>query len=251
LENANAVRELQKLSAKGNAGAVKALVAIESQKMSKERAMKPDPDIIHPVVGNIGDDHAAQKEAEKTHQSLTMSDFDCIPYPWASLDQGETWAWDDYFFIFAKQPITFKEAAKTVVPDVQKPIHPMINHYAISTFYRYDRNPHGPSLLPIIVLTIEQVDVMRLPEDARNKFYGKGGAPLYIGGYEDTVHGNLGYYEDELDRNAVRNKFFALLKLRLGLRGTPTYLGDLDAAYGHPETGLPQRNEVLKENAQQ
>lgn len=40
----------------------------------------------------------------------------------------------------------------------------MTYHFAMSIFYRIDRNPHGPSLGPIMTVALEQADMGMLAQ---------------------------------------------------------------------------------------
>ena len=41
-------------------------------------------------------------------------------------------------------------------------------HYAISVFYRIDKNPHGPSHRPIMTIALEQADIGMLAQMLNN-----------------------------------------------------------------------------------
>lgn len=123
--------------------------------------------------------------------------------------------------------------------------------YAMTVFYRKDRNPHGPSSRPILVATLEVMDYA-----AAAKKMGVQG--IDMGGYAPVVQGlftakhrmNLGHFEGELNLERARQYFLNLIKQHLSLEGDPTRIGMIADIYGHSETRWPvqemkQRNGCL------
>jgi hypothetical protein len=62
--------------------------------------------------------------------------------------------------------------------------------------------------------------------------------PLMVCLFSGTSHSNFGEYDGGMSPQAVKRRFFEILGYQLGLSGQPKMIGDLAAAYGHPETGL-------------
>ena len=168
-----------------------------------------------------------------------------LPASWSSVDAGETWVWEDFFLTFQKEPETFIDfalALDLLEPDVaekvqaQKKEYRITYHYAMSVFYRLDRNPHGPSHRPIMVVTLEQVDTTAL---ARILGREAGESLPMIGLFTSEARLNLGKYDGDNNPHAVKRKFFEILRQQLGVNGQPKMIGNLAQAFGHTETGLP------------
>lgn len=124
----------------------------------------------------------------------------------------------------------------------------MIYHYAMSVFYRIDKNPHGPSHRPIMTIALEQTDMSMLIKmfgnDAGDLLQAELGntMPLMIGLFTGETRLNLGSYEGDTSAQTVKWKFFEILGQQLGVSGQPRMIGDLKQAHGHLETGLPAKN---------
>ena len=179
---------------------------------------------------------------------LELTKWPTLPAPWSSVDAGETWVWEDFFLTFQKEPKTVsdlsmeKQGKKTENRGIVYP-------YAMSVFYRIDRNPHGPSLLPIMTIALEQADL-----DSVSKMFGSqvaellqtegngGLGPLMIGLFTGETRLNLGNYDGDTSPLAVKQRFFKILGRELGISGQPRMIGDLARAFGHQETGLPADN---------
>lgn len=176
---------------------------------------------------------------------LDLAKWPTLPAPWSSVDDGETWVWGDFFLTFQKKP-------KTVLALIQQTqgeeveYQGIIYHYAMSVFYRFDRNPHGPSHQPIMTIALEQADtdmLAKTPGNEIGKFLkaerGIKMGPLMIGLFTDEKRLNLGKYKGYMSQQAVRQKFFEILGAQLGVSSQPKMIGNLAQAYGHAETGLP------------
>ena len=156
----------------------------------------------------------------KTAQSVQSDGFTPIdpkewptlPATWSSVDNGETWVWGDFFLTFQKEPKTFATR--------------IIYHYSMSVFYRCDKNPHGPSWLPIMIIALEEAVING--EDM----------PLMVGLFTAAARYNFGTYEGAPSPQAVQKRFFEILGPRLGRDDQPKKIGDMAQAHGHPETGL-------------
>ena len=121
----------------------------------------------------------------------------------------------------------------------------MIYLYAMTVFYRRDRNP---SARPVISVGLEQVDYdvaasMGLPMVPGTPRSGKG--PVFLGMFTAQGHLNLGKYDGSPDRAAIRDRFLHIVTHKLMLSESPTLIGTIADAYGHPMTGVPPRNKSL------
>ena len=178
---------------------------------------------------------------------LELTKWPTLPAPWSSVDSGETWIWEDYFLTFQKKPKTILDL--TMEMQGKKAEHQgMTYHYAMSVFYRIDRNPHGPSHRPIMTIALEQTDMGMLAKtlgsEAGELLQAEGGSkmgPLMIGIFTGETRMNLGDYQGEQSPQAVKRRFFEILGRQLGVGGQPKLIGNLAQAYGHPETGLPAK----------
>lgn len=178
---------------------------------------------------------------------LELAKWPTLPAPWSSADAGETWVWGDFF-------LTFQKKLKTVLDLTMKmqgkkaEYQGMTYHFAMTVFYRIDRNPQGPSHRLIMSVALEQADIGMLAKmlgsetgeflqsDAGSKM-----GPLMVGLFNGETHLNLGEYEGTSSPQAVKRRFFEILGRHLGVSGQPKMIGDLAQAHGHPETGLPAR----------
>lgn len=179
---------------------------------------------------------------------LELTKWPTLPAPWSSVDKGETWIWGDFFLTFQKKPKSVLDVAMEM-QGKQAENQAMTYHYAMSVFYRIDRNPHGPSHRPIMTIALEQADMGMLTKmfdsETRELLQAQAGStmgPLMIGLFSGETRSNLGAYEGEISAQAVKQKFFEILGRQLGVSGSPKMIGDMKQAYGHPETGLPAKN---------
>lgn len=178
---------------------------------------------------------------------LSLKDWPTLPAPWSSVDPGETWVWGDFFLTFQKRPKTTSDLAIEMAGERSRFKDLMIYHYAISVFYRYDRNPHGPSRRPIMVVALEQSDKnsfekMAGIQDLQQPPSEENMGPIFFGMFFNDKHYNFGEYVDLLSPQTVKQKFFDTISVYLRLTGQPKFIGTLQQAFGHPETGLPSHN---------
>lgn len=182
---------------------------------------------------------------------LELTNWPTLPAPWSSVDAGETWVWGDFFLTFQKKPKTILDLA--LESEGKKAENQgIIYHYAISVFYRIDRNPHGPSHRPIMTIALEQADTGMLAKMLGDKAGGLVQAevgnkmgPLMIGLVTGKARLNFGKYEGNTSPQAIKRRFFEILRQQLGVDGQPKLLGDMAQAHGHPETGLAAKKARL------
>lgn len=178
---------------------------------------------------------------------LELTKWPTLPAPWSSVDDGETWVWGDYFLTFQKKPKTVLDLAMEM--QQKRAEHRGITyHYAMSVFYRIDRNPHGPSHRPIMTVALEQADMGMLADMLGNLAgehiqaeVGSKMGPLMICLFVGEARLNLGEYEGDTNPQVVKRRFFEILGRQLGVSGQPKMIGDLAQAHGHPDTGLPAK----------
>lgn len=158
--------------------------------------------------------------------------------------------WGDFFLTFQKKPkIVLDLIMEMQGKNAEKAEYRgMTYHYAMSVFYRIDRNPHGPSHRPIMTIALEQADMGMLAKmlgsEAGEILQAEGGSkkgPLRIGLVTGKMRLSLGDYEGDTSPQAVKRRFFEILDRPLGVGGQPKMIGDLAQAHGHPETGLPAK----------
>lgn len=178
---------------------------------------------------------------------LELTKWPTLPAPWSSIDKGETWIWGDFFLTFQKKPKNILKLTMELQGKMAEP-QGMTYHYAMSVFYRIDRNPHGSSHRPIMTIALEQVDMGMLAKilgsEASGLLQAESGnkmGPLMIGLFTGETRLNLGHYEGDISPESVKRKFFEILGRQLGVKGQPKMIGDLAQAHGHAETGLPAK----------
>lgn len=181
---------------------------------------------------------------------LELTKWPTLPAPWSSIDAGETWVWGDFFLTFQKKPKTILDLTMEMQGKKAEFLG-MTYHYAMSVFYRIDRNPHGPSQLPIMTVALEQADMGKLAKmlgsEAGEILQSEGGSrmgPLMIGLFAGEIRFNLGIYEGDTSPQSVKQRFFEILGRQLGVSGQPKMIGDIAQAHGHQETGLPAKKKT-------
>lgn len=189
---------------------------------------------------------------------LEVASMPSLPAPWSSVDSGETWIWGDFFLTFQRKPKVAFDVLMEMLGKKDR-YQRIVHQYAMSVFYRVAKSPHGPSHRPIMTVALEQVDIKEgkkviqgakpelrkwlarlltsLTEDSGDDM-----GPLMIGLFRNGAHANFGEYDGAIDRAAVRERFFDILRPQLGVSGKPKLIGNLAQAHGHPETGLPSKH---------
>lgn len=181
-----------------------------------------------------------------------MNKFDYIDYgqmgacpaPWSSMDEGELWLADEYFMTLQKFPYSkncFTEENEEISPFEMPVIYP----YAMLVYHKIDRRYPHP--LPIFALTLEvaylcdelgkilNADLdMEIPDLDRPDDW----SPIFFCMFQGNRHYNLGFYNNELGIDAVRESFFKKISSILYLKSRPRKAGRMLNAFGHPETGL-------------
>ncbi len=178
---------------------------------------------------------------------MELTKWPTLPAPWSSVDSGETWVWGDYFLTFQTKPKTVLDLTMEM-QGKKAEYRGMIYHYAMSVFYRIDRNPHGPSHRPIMTVALEQADMGMLAKilgsEAGELLQSEDGSkmgPQMIGLFTGETRFNLGDYDGEQSPQAVKRRFFEILGRQLEVDSQPKLIGDLAQTHGHTETGLPAK----------
>lgn len=172
-----------------------------------------------------------------------------IPAPYDSIDAGESWVYGDYLLLLQRYPKTMAEKMAEIIG---KPptIPPSVKYpYAMSVFYRKDRNPYGRSCRPILVATIEII----VNVETLKVFFELLGCPtpnleplvrhsqLMKCVFTANEHINFGPYRNLIDVDSVREELFNLINDMMTIDEEPVKIGSIADIYGHPMTGWPKR----------
>ncbi len=150
-----------------------------------------------------------------------------MPAPWSSQDEGETWVWGNFFGTIQKKPQSIADGIMAMTGQKNPMPGGIVYHYAMTVFYRKDKNPHGPSSRPVLSIGIEQMIMNGMDT----------GMPIMVGLFKTTTRLNLGDYKGNLTLDDARNEFFKITKSELKLSGEPQKIGSIKDALGHPQTG--------------
>lgn len=177
---------------------------------------------------------------------INLTDWPSMPVPLHSKDSGEAWVWDDFFAVLQKEPIVISQAmqAMTGTTVTQSPIdYP----YAMTVFYKIDKNLHGPSNRPVLCVALEQPNlagISAMPSGVSKVIQDLGGGSsmsMMIGVFTGASRMNLGVYRGPITVEAARDHLFEIVRQHLNLQGDPVRIGTIDTVYGHPDTGWPAR----------
>lgn len=176
-----------------------------------------------------------------------------MPAPFTSAEAGEAWVWGDYVILLESNPQSFAEGIANIASDLgktklakllEKP--PIEYPFAMTAFYRMDRNPHGPSRRPVMVVALEKMDYSKIRKKMQEKGMNLKVSPssseqakIFIGLFTAQKRANLGVFDGQIERNPVTQLFLDIIGPRLELAGEPTRIGTANDIYGHPETGWP------------
>ena len=164
---------------------------------------------------------------------ISLEEFPSMAAPWSSEDEGEGWQWGDFLISIQKKPITIGEVFAKI--SGTKVSIPMTYHYAAVVFYHPNSNPHGKSVRPILSVGIEQMDATKLMAAIASDGIFKenlevpNDMPIMVGLFNAELRLNLGEYEEGLDIDSCRSKFFDVIKNNLKLDGYPNKLGNMQA----------------------
>lgn len=177
---------------------------------------------------------------------LDLTSCPTMPAPWSSQGPGKCWIWGDYFAVFQEKPLTILETLEAMS---KKAIARSGIHYdsAMFVYYRLDRNPHGPSKRPVLVMGVERANLhvaaQKLGVDpgliGGMGATGDGLGPPMLGLFAASGRRNLGELPQQIDDVEARAVFLSIWKRELGLAGEPESIGSMRTAWGHPKTALP------------
>lgn len=177
------------------------------------------------------------------HELISLTDFPSMPAPWSSQDNGETWAWGDFFATIQKEPVSIAQCAHAMTGNDAPMMVGMEYPYAMTVFYHKAKNPHGPSSRPIMVIALEKANYQMLAAkmgiDLASIAEATGSAEgsLMLGMFKGSSRQNLGSFDGTVTLENVRNSFFAVMAKELMLTGSPEKIGTIQDAHGHPMTG--------------
>jgi hypothetical protein len=187
-----------------------------------------------------------------TYDLIPITNYPTMPSPFTASDEGEAWAWGDFVLVLQINPITLSEGLIKISNELgrtklgkafEKP--PIEYPFAMSVYYRMDKNPHGPSRRPVMVLTLEKMHYQKVLEKMRemgadtSSINIPSDSPLMLGLFDATKRKNLGNYLGDDCREAVSVTFFKIIGSELALDGEPKRIGVIKDIYGHPDTGWP------------
>ena len=188
------------------------------------------------------------------HKLIDLTKWPSMPSPFNSSDPGEAWVWGEYVALLQASPVVVAEMLMKMTGQKSVGVPPIRYPYAMTVFYRKDRNPHGPSSRPILVATLEQMDyaaaarMMGTQVINSSNIRMQHGAPVVQGFFTAETHFNLGDFDGALTRDSARRYFLNFVKRHLSLEGEPVKIGSIADVHGHPDTGWPgqEKNKVAK-----
>ncbi|MBO4790234.1 MAG: hypothetical protein J5492_04390 [Oxalobacter sp.] len=168
-----------------------------------------------------------------------------MPAVWATIDEGETWVWGDYFLVLQEYPetIAVHEAREAGDPI---PAQPKFFPNVMSVFYRYDKSLYSPSGKPVSLFMLECADM-----DARDKYMGAKSADQFLAALEkDGLRPDYRQvwsdgrdeskpYEGTFEQNTIRSFFFKDFKRLFKVKGVPRFQGSLKDALKGQEKDHP------------
>jgi hypothetical protein len=187
-----------------------------------------------------------------TPDLIPITNYPTMPSPFTVSDEGEAWTWGDFVLVLQSNPITLSEGLSKLANELgrtklgkafEKP--PIEYPFAMSVYYRMDKNPHGPSRRPVMVVTLEKADYQKILAKMRemgadtSSINIPSDSPLMLGLFDATKRKNLGNYLGDDSREAVSETFFQIIGSELALNGEPNRIGVIKDIYGHPDTGWP------------
>lgn len=193
----------------------------------------------------------------QVHELISLTASPTMPSPWTGDGElSDLWSWGDFFIAFLVDPPSMSDATALVAGTLEKPPG-MRYHYSAIAYYKLERNPHGPSHRPVVVYSIEQVtsDGVRQMRANLEQSMGKQAVaelepdnpPLVIGAFvSGGMRFNLGEYSGSLDLLSARSALFEAVGKELDLSGEAVRIGHLGDAWGHPQTGLPDREDKAR-----
>jgi hypothetical protein len=175
------------------------------------------------------------------HELIELVNWPSMPSPWDSIDEGEAWVWGDFVMLLQTKPMLVAEMLNEMTGKKNTKKPPLNYPYALTVYYRKDRNPHGPSSRSIMAATLEIADYSALGKLLGQNIQNNGPQEVVKGLFTANQRYNLGNYDGKLDKESVRTYFFSLMRKQLSLSGEPKKIGKISDIHGHPETGWPAK----------
>lgn len=230
---------MDKKDNRGFAGLVNLASDLQSPPPVRQHAVPSQP-LVFPKLEPFPFDYFLRHGPVPVFPPLELTKYPTMPAPWSSADGGETWVWGDFFLTCQKKPKTVFDVTMEMQGKKDR-YQGIAYHYAISVFYHRNKNPHGPSSRPVMVIALEQANIGAMAGILGVETDSNGMGPVMVGLFTGEARTNLGKYNDETSAQAVKQHFFGILGRQLGLAGQPKLIGNLEQAYGHPETGIPPK----------
>ena len=167
-----------------------------------------------------------------------------MPATFFSEDHGEAWVWGDFFATLQKRPKMVAQVLQGLSGQGNKVPLIMDYPFAMSVFYRLDKNPHGPSHSPVITVALEKanygvlIGMLGTDKSEISDIESLSAAPM-IGLFTASGHMNFGDFDEPVTANSARKKFFEIIKNHLNVSGDPVKIGTIADVFGHPNTGWP------------
>ena len=184
------------------------------------------------------------------HDLIQISTWPSMPAPWSSVDPGEAWVWNDYVVLFQTKPRLLAEVTAAITGRPAAHLPPIEYLYAMTVFFRPDRHPDGPSHRPVLVATLERLDLaaagklMGARSVALSAIASSEDGPVMKGLFTADARLALGEFDDELTRDSARDQILNLIRRHLALVGEPVKIGAMADVHGHPSTGWPAQEET-------
>lgn len=179
------------------------------------------------------------------HDLISLTQWPSMPAPLSSTQPGETWVWGDFVLTLQTHPKKVADAMHQIAGTRQTGPSPIDYPYAVTVYYRKDRNPHGPSSRPILVVGIEKMNnaaaaaMLRAQGIDPSELGMDGDSPLVLGLFTAASRFNLGSYDGPTDIDSIRDQLFSIVGDHVHPVGEPVKIGPISAIHGHPNTGWP------------
>ncbi len=160
-----------------------------------------------------------------------------MPAPWSGDLPGETWISGDYYAIVAHNCVWNLSAAEAMA---SKPMTPQGFHFP-HCLHVFSKPLH--SLRPVLCVAVARVNYRNHPlmGDMGAGPRGDGWGAEILEVYTSSGRANMGEFPANFSREAARLELFTVWKTECNLANEPRFLGSIDDAWGHPETGLKSR----------
>ena len=179
------------------------------------------------IYGNPEDSKTGSTPAVNSKQVFDLIKRNVKPAPWYDDIEGNAYVWGDYFFFWCWE---YTGINISIIKKMGDYTGPMYDHYAY-VFYHCKKNPHGPSLKPIMFLAHEHYPKKWATGPEWKVLLGKKNINLKK--------------QPSLWPHKVKNEIDSIISKQLGLEGGPKCIGKIEGAFAHPETGLPDHDKVL------